>query len=130
MKGDPEFVETSDGNYRLEGDTEQKLRPGKFDADKVRAPGVYRDSVHRDDDEKVNEAYTVIVPKSFLTPELCRKYIEKLNEEFDRKFSLNIKDEQRPPVSELKTLKHFIERRYDEDIVERFEGLIEGLEDN
>jgi len=127
IKGDPELVETSDGNYRLEGETEQELRPEKFDADRFRKPGVYRDSVHRDD-ERVDEAYTVIVSKNFLAPELCRKYIEKLNEEFERNFSLNIKDEQRPPVSELKVLKHSIEREYDEKIVEKFEGLIQDLE--
>ena len=105
-------------------DSEEEIRPEKFNAEKVRKPGVYRDAVNEED--KIDELYTVIVPRSFLTPELCERYLEKLNEKFDRNFKLKIKPEQMPPTSELKRIKPMIERE-NEEVAEKLEGLIEEL---
>lgn len=49
-------------------------------------PGIYQDGVHYRDDDKVDESYTVIVPEEFMTREICGKYLEKLNNEYNRDF--------------------------------------------
>lgn len=51
-----------------------------------KGPGLYRDSQHMDEPEKVDEAYTIILPENFLTPKMMDNYIEALNEKFDRNF--------------------------------------------
>lgn len=99
---------------------ERTIDPESFNPGKLREPGIHRDGTHYDDEEKVDEAYTITVPHGFLSPELCKNYIEKLNQQFDRNFKLEIRDDQKPPLSELKRLKH----RFDEED----RGLIEELE--
>lgn len=91
--------------YEMKGDTERKVEPEKFDSEKVKKPGVYRDSKNYEDEEKVYEGYTIIVDRSFLSPELCQKWIEKLNKKFDRNFSLDIKDRQLSPEAEIREHK-------------------------
>lgn len=128
IEGDLELVENFEGTYSLEGETEKEIRPENFDSDKVKEPGIYRDSIHEDNEDKVEEAYTVILPKDFLTPELCKKYLEKLNEKFDRNFKLNIKPHQNHPVSALKKLKHGFERE-NEEMAAKLEDIIDELKD-
>jgi hypothetical protein len=128
IEGDLELVENSEGTYSLEGETEKEIRPEKFDSDKVQEPGIYRDRAHEGDDDKVEEAYTVIVPKEFLTPELCEKYMEKLNESFYRNFELNIEPYQKRPVSTLKKIKHRFDRE-NEEIASKLEDIISELKD-
>jgi len=53
-----------------------------------RGPGIYRDDHNISGEEKVDESYTIIVPTDFMTQDLCEKYIERLNEEFNRNFEL------------------------------------------
>jgi len=125
MVGDTELVETEDGMYRLEGDTEREVDPGEFDGQKVAKPGVYRDKT-REEGESDTETYTIIVSRSFLTPELCENYIEKLNKKYDRNFSLKIKEEQRSPVADLKRLKYRFERE-DKEIADKLEDIIDNL---
>ena len=128
IEGDIELVENSEGTYSLEGETEKEVKPENFDSDKVKEPGIYRDGVHEGDEDKVEEAYTVIVPNDFLTPELCKKYLEKLNEKFDRNFKLDIKSHQNYPVSALKKLKHRFDRE-NEEIASKLEDIIDELKD-
>lgn len=49
-------------------------------------PGIYQDSTHYLDDNKVDESYTVIIPDSYMSRERCEIYLEKLNEKYDRNF--------------------------------------------
>ena len=124
-RGDVELVETEEGNYTLEGDTDRKVDPEEFDGQKVMEPGAYRDKT-REEGENNTETYTIIVPKSFLTPELCEKYIEKLNKKYNRNYSLKIKEKQKSPVADLKRIKYRFERE-DEEVAEKIEIIIDEL---
>lgn len=74
--------------------SERVVEHEKFDPTNLQAPGVYLDGTHYEDDEKVDESYTIYVPFPFLSPELCRRWIQKLNEQYDRQFELRISEEQ------------------------------------
>jgi len=65
----------------------------EFESD-IKGPGVYRDSTHYRNPQKVDEAYTVIVPNDFMTQKMCEGYIKKLNDKFDRNFELEEVDQQ------------------------------------
>lgn len=73
---------------------ERNIDQEKFDASEVEAPGIYRDETNYDDSDAVDESYTIIVPYDFMTPDMCRQWIQKLNEKFDRQFELSIDEEQ------------------------------------
>jgi len=105
--------------------TERIVEPENFDYGKVSKPGIYRDGTYYDEEDSVDEGYAIIVPYGFLTPELCEEYIEKLNQKFDRNFKLDIKEEQKPPVSDLRRLKPSFER----EGKERFEQLDQETKD-
>jgi hypothetical protein len=124
IEGETELVEKENGMYEMKGDTERKVEPEKFDLEKLKKPGVYRDSKNNNDEEKVDESYTIIVGRSFLSPELCQKWIQKLNEKFDRNFSLDIKDRQLSPEAEIRELKA---RTRDNDLEEKLEELIDEI---
>jgi len=110
------------------GETERIVKPEKFDYEKVKAPGVYRDDTHYDEEDYVDESYTIIVPYSFLTPELCEEYINKLNKKFDRDFMLKIKEEQKSPISELKLIRSDLERKeISQEAIEKLEEVIKEL---
>lgn len=86
-----EYIEQEDGSMLYKADDAERIvEHENFDASKVKAPGIYKDRTNYDDEDKVDESYSIIIPYSFLSPKLCRKWIEKLNEEFDRKFELSI----------------------------------------
>ena len=118
-QGDTELVETEDGMYKMEGETERKVEPENFDCSELKQPGIYRDGTYYDEEDSVDEGYTIIVPYGFLTPELCEEYIEKRNQKFNRNFKLNIKEEQKSPISDLRLLKP----SFDREGKERFEKL-------
>lgn len=85
-------------------DTERVVDHDAFDAGEVREPGIYLDDTHYDDEEKVAESYTIIAPFDFLSPKLCRDWIQKLNDKYDRRFQLSIAEEQQvnaSPVDEV-----------------------------
>lgn len=73
---------------------EHRVDPGQFDVEEIRAPGIYRDGIYYEDEESVDESYTIVVPYPFLSPTLCQQWIEELNEEYDRVFELKFTDEQ------------------------------------
>lgn len=123
IEGETELVETENGMYEIKGDTERKVESEKFDSEKVKKPGVYRDSKNHED-ETIYEGYTIIVDRSFLSPELCQEWIEKLNKKFDRNFSLDIKDRQLSPEAEIRNLKARIR---DEKLEEKLEEIIDEI---
>ncbi|MDY6774255.1 MAG: hypothetical protein SVS85_03560, partial [Candidatus Nanohaloarchaea archaeon] len=91
----PDLVEEEEtGMYRMPEncDPRRVVDHSKFDASKVRAPRIYRDDTHYDKEGYVDESYTIILPYAFMAEELCRHWIEKLNEEFDRDFELHLQD--------------------------------------
>jgi len=102
-------------------ETDRTVESENFDYSKASNPGIYRDETCYDEEESVDEGYTVIVPYSFLTPELCEKYIEKLNQKFDRNFKLDIKEEQKPPISELKRITSF---QKEEELAQKLEEMV------
>lgn len=59
-----------------------------FDADEIKAPGITLDGQYFEDERKVDESYTVIVPQDFLTEEIIKMYLKRLNAKFDRQFYL------------------------------------------
>lgn len=105
-------------------ETERIVEPENFNYSNISEPGIYRDGKYYDEEDSVDEGYTIIVPYSFLTAKLCKKYIEKLNQKFDRNFKLNIKEEQKSPISDLRRLKPSLEREE-----ERFEKLNKETKD-
>lgn len=97
-----EYVEQEDGSKVYDGDNAERIvEHEKFDASEVKAPGVYSDGTNYDEEDKVDESYSIIVPYPFLSPKLCQKWIEKLNEKFDREFELYIDDQQRKAAAGL-----------------------------
>ena len=112
-------------------ESERIVKPEKFDYNTVKLPGVYRSDTHYDKKDYVDESYTIVVPHGFLTPELCQKYIDKLNKKFDRKFKLKIEEEQKQPISQLKLIKTELERnKTSEGTIEKLEEIIKELSDN
>lgn len=92
---DDRLEQTEDGMYRLKDcDAKRVVDHSNFDPDAIRGPGVYLDGTHYDTDGSVDESYTIVVPYSFLSPKLCRQWLKKLNEQYDREFQLEITDEQ------------------------------------
>ena len=85
--------------------SERVVKPEEFKQKEKTAPGIYRDGTYYDDEESVDEGYTIVVPYGFLTPELCTAYLEKLNQKFDRSFSLSIEEDQKSSLADLKQLK-------------------------
>lgn len=65
-----------------------------FDYSEVDRPGIYQDSVHYYDEDKVDESYTVIVPEEFLSAKLCGHWLDKLNHEYNRQFVLALNPAQ------------------------------------
>ena len=55
-------------------------------------PGIYLDGTYYNDDNSVDESYTIILPEEFMTEEMCRAWIKKLNERYNRKFYIEDKD--------------------------------------
>jgi hypothetical protein len=102
-----EYSETSNNAEK----TDRIVELENFDYNKVKKPGIYRNGTYYDEEDSVDEGYTIIVPYSFLTPELCREYIKKLNQKFDRKFELEIQERQKPPVSEIKRIQATLKRK-------------------
>ena len=93
------------GHYVMRDcDSERVVDHERFDAADVKAPGVYLDGTHYDVDGSVDESYTIIVPYEFLSPALCREWIAKLNEEYDRKFELEIAEDQKKMAGGLKDI--------------------------
>ena len=73
---------------------ERVIEPEKFNAGDIPEPGIYRDAIHYDNDEKVDETYSIYVPQSFLSPDLCQKWVQNLNRQYDRRFELKPTEEQ------------------------------------
>ncbi|MFB6292315.1 MAG: hypothetical protein ABEI58_02870 [Candidatus Nanohaloarchaea archaeon] len=128
-----DYLEASDNAV----ESERIIEPQNFDYDEISGPGVYRDGTYYDEEDSVEEGYTIIVPHGFLTPELCGEYTEKLNQKFDRNFKLDIKEEQKPPISDLRRLKISFERegkeRFDQtdqeakdELISSITGIIDG----
>ncbi|MFB6099681.1 MAG: hypothetical protein ABEK16_00260 [Candidatus Nanohalobium sp.] len=107
FEGIQEYSEASNNAEK----TERIVEPENFEYSKVKEPGIYRDGTYYDEEDSVDEGYTIIVPYSFLNPEMCREYIRKLNQKFDRNFKLEIQERQKPPLSELKRMKATIKRK-------------------
>lgn len=55
-------------------------------------PGIYQDDTHYEDDDKVDESYTIILPYEFMTREMCENFLEKLNKEYNRDFYFEDED--------------------------------------
>ncbi|MDY6761896.1 MAG: hypothetical protein SVY41_02520 [Candidatus Nanohaloarchaea archaeon] len=70
------------------GRSERVVTPEEFDPSEMEEPGVYRDATHYDDEEKVDESYTIVLPYDFMSEKLCKAYIDELNETYDRNFVL------------------------------------------
>lgn len=68
-----------------EEDTIEVFNHSDFE-NNFRGPGIYRDDQNLDHPEKMDESYTIILPIDFQTPEVVDKYINALNEKFDRNF--------------------------------------------
>ena len=126
-EGETELVKTEDGMYRVEGETERNVDPEKFEAENIDTPGIYRDGTYYDEEDSVDEGYTIIVPYNFLSPELCQEWIQKLNKKYDRNFKLNIEEEQKPPVKQLRRIKGFLE---DGKLKQKLEEAIEADKEN
>jgi hypothetical protein len=83
---------------------ERIVKHDNFDKEEVREPGIYSDGTNYEDEDKVDESYTIIVPYDFLSPKLCRHWIDKLNQDYDRCFDLDIDESQEkasPSVDEV-----------------------------
>lgn len=55
-------------------------------------PGIYLDDTHYDNDEYVDESYTIILPRDFMTREMCEEWIKALNTKYNRNFKLDDTD--------------------------------------
>jgi hypothetical protein len=66
----------------------RKVKPDDFDKEKMPEPGITLDGTHYKEEEAVDESYSITVPRSFLSPELCAEWLEKLNLKYDRHFVL------------------------------------------
>lgn len=73
---------------------ERVVNPENFDYDEVPEPGVYCTGTYYDDESKVDESYNIIVPREYVTAEQCHKWIQKLNQKYDRNFELTISADQ------------------------------------
>lgn len=62
----------------------------KFDKSKLKGPGAYLDGVHYEDEDLVDESYTIIVPSDNLAKKWCEEGLEKLNDIFSRNFELEV----------------------------------------
>lgn len=83
-------------NESINCDEKQRIvEHEKFNPTNLQAPGIYLDRTPYDDEEKVDESYTIIVPYPFLSPKLCREWIQKLNEQYNRDFELEITEDQK-----------------------------------
>lgn len=93
---DCEHDETVDGlQERVNCDKgERVVEHEKFNVTALQAPGIYLDGTYYNSEDGVDESYTIIVPYPFLSPKLCREWIRKLNEQYDRNFELKITEEQ------------------------------------
>lgn len=78
---------------RIEDD-ERVVETEHFDGLRTKAPGVHRDGTYYDEEDSLDESYSIVVPYGFLSPKLCKHWIQKLNEKFGRNFELEITEEQ------------------------------------
>ena len=60
----------------------------EFDPDELLSPGIHRGQ-NPDDPDLVDENYVIIVPNHLLTPEICDRWIERLNDTYGRQFKLS-----------------------------------------
>jgi hypothetical protein len=65
----------------------------EFDPDGLRPPGIHRDH-HPNDPDLVDESYVIIIPNNRLHPEICEKWIERLNSEYGRRFELSYSSDE------------------------------------
>lgn len=80
-----------------EDDTVNMYQHRRFEND-FDGPGIYQDSTHYNDDDKVDESYTIILPEEFMVRGMCELYLEKLNDEYNRDFYFQDKDPQKQRV--------------------------------
>lgn len=89
---------------RMDRDGERVVEHEKFDVTSIRSPGIYLDGTYYEDEDAVDESYTIIVPYPFLSPKLCRAWIEKLNEKYDREFRLEVTGDQEARSAGLESM--------------------------
>jgi hypothetical protein len=65
----------------------------EFDPDEVLSPGIHR-SHNPSDSDLVDESYEVIVPNYLLAPEICERWIKRLNERYGRSFELSYSSDE------------------------------------
>lgn len=83
-------------------------------------PGIYLDSTHYRDRNYVDESYTIILPYSFMTEEMCREWIEALNDKYNRNFKLQEKDYQKQKIDHITgELDEDIDRKTVKKIIEK-----------
>lgn len=71
------------------------ITPENFNAHELPAPGVHRSETNYDDNDVVDEIYKIYVPRAYMTEKICRKWIERLNEGYNRNFHLKLTEEQK-----------------------------------
>ena len=71
------------------------ITPEDFNPDELPAPGVHRTETNYDDDEVIDEIYHIYVPRAYMTLDICQKWIDRLNEEYNRNFHLKLTEEQK-----------------------------------
>lgn len=76
-------------NERINCDKDERVVDAeKFDYSQVKRPGVHLDYTHYREEGKVDESYTIIIPYDYMSPELCGKYLNKLNNKYSRRMIL------------------------------------------
>lgn len=82
---------TNNGKPVTEDDYIQIIEHQRFE-NNFDGPGIYLDDTYYTDDNSVDESYTIILPEEFMTEQMCRDWIKKLNEKYNRKFYMEDKD--------------------------------------
>jgi hypothetical protein len=81
------FAEEGDHDEGIERTIGMTVDHSEFDPDELQPPGIHRDH-HPNDPDLVDEMYVIVVPNYQLHPEICDRWIDRLNNEYERSFEL------------------------------------------
>lgn len=82
------FTEADNHDGGIERTIGMTADHSKFNSDEVLSPGIHRDH-NPGDPDLVDESYEIIVPNYLLAPEICERWIERLNDTYGRSFELS-----------------------------------------
>jgi|APHM01.1.fsa_nt_gi hypothetical protein len=82
------FTEEDNHKGGIERTIGMTVDHSEFNPDELQPPGIHRDNYHPDEPDLVTESYVIIVPNYRLHPEICDRWIKRLNTEYDRDFEL------------------------------------------